>query len=194
MITDKLKLGLNSQVIEIASNDGYLLQYFKERGIPVLGVEPAQNVAKAAIAAQVPTLTEFFGRTTARKMAADSQMADLLIGNNEQGEAQLLKSIETIYRRPDDKIIEPEESELADMGHMLLTTNLGPLDILSFIEERKTYEDLIDHTVEIPFRGQMLRVLDLKMIVDLKRLSNDPGDKQRLAILEETLRQSGRFK
>jgi len=103
---------------------------------------------------------------------------------------KLLKSLETVYRRPDDEIIEPDELELAGMGHMLLTTNLGPLDILSFIEGRKTYEDLIDHTVEIPFREYMIRVLELKVIVDLKRHSNDPGDKQRLAILEETLRQS----
>lgn len=107
---------------------------------------------------------------------------------------QLLKSIGTVYRRPDDKIIEPEASALAGMGHMLFTTRLGPLDILSFIEERKTYEDLIDHTVGIPFRGYTIRVLDLKVMVDLKRLSGDPGDQQRLAILEETLRQSNRYK
>lgn len=105
---------------------------------------------------------------------------------------KLLESLETVYRRPDDKKIEPKESELEGMGRMLFTKSLGPLDILSFIEERKTYEDLIHHTVEIPFRGHMIRVLDLKVMVDLKRLSSAPEDKQRLAILEETLRQSGR--
>jgi len=78
------ELGLTgaSRVIEVASNDGYLLQYFVERGIPALGIEPAVNVAKAAIAKGVPTLTKFFGRETARELVAQDQAADLLIGNN----------------------------------------------------------------------------------------------------------------
>jgi len=78
------ELGLTgaSRVIEVASNDGYLLQNFVERGIPALGIEPAVNVAKAAIAKGVPTLTKFFGRETARELVAQDQAADLLIGNN----------------------------------------------------------------------------------------------------------------
>lgn len=101
----------------------------------------------------------------------------------------VLKSLDAIYRRPDDKIIEPTQTDLSGMGHLLLSTRLGPLDILSFIEERKTYEDLIDHTEKIPFRGHILQVLGLKTMVELKRASSDPGDRQRLRILEETLRQ-----
>ena len=66
-----------SQVIEIASNDGYLLQYFQAAGVPVLGIEPAANVAQAAIAKGIPSRTVFFGRDTARDLKAD-----LLIGNN----------------------------------------------------------------------------------------------------------------
>jgi len=69
-------------VIEVASNDGYLLQNFVERGIPALGIEPAVNVAQAAIAKGVPTLLKFFGRETARELIAQGQPADLLIGNN----------------------------------------------------------------------------------------------------------------
>jgi len=78
------ELGLSgeSKVMEVASNDGYLLQYFVERGIPVLGIEPAANVAQAAVAKGVPTLIEFFGVATARELAAKGQRADLLIGNN----------------------------------------------------------------------------------------------------------------
>jgi hypothetical protein len=68
-------------VVEIASNDGYLLQYFAARGIPVLGVEPAQNVAAAAMAKGIPTVTEFFGAATARRLARDGS-ADLVVGNN----------------------------------------------------------------------------------------------------------------
>jgi SAM-dependent methyltransferase len=67
--------------VELASNDGYLLQYFVERGVPVLGVEPAANVAAAAVERGVPTLVEFFGVATAERLAAERK-ADLLLGNN----------------------------------------------------------------------------------------------------------------
>jgi len=77
----RLGLGESSRVVELASNDGYLLQYFSERRIPVLGIEPAANVAKVAIQKGVPTLVEFFGAETARGLAAEWR-ADLLIGNN----------------------------------------------------------------------------------------------------------------
>jgi len=70
------------QVVEVASNDGYLLQYFVARGIPALGVEPAANVAAAAVAKGVPTRVAFFGRDTARRLRDDRLQADLLIGNN----------------------------------------------------------------------------------------------------------------
>jgi hypothetical protein len=100
-----------------------------------------------------------------------------------------LKSIGAFYRRPDDKVIEPKEEDFSRMGHALFTTRLGPLDVLAVIEEEKTYEDLLEHTVEIEFRGHTIRVLDLKMLIELKRTSKDLKDKQRLPVLEETLRQ-----
>jgi hypothetical protein len=71
-----------SQVIEIASNDGYLLQYFVQKEIPVLGIEPAKNVAEAAIQKGIPTLVRFFGEELARDLVLDGKRADLLIGNN----------------------------------------------------------------------------------------------------------------
>jgi hypothetical protein len=70
------------QVIEVASNDGYLLQNFVTRGIPALGIEPAANVAAVAVAKGVPTRVAFFGRDTARALVAEGRQADLLIGNN----------------------------------------------------------------------------------------------------------------
>lgn len=78
------QLGLTerSQVIEVASNDGYLLQYFVQKGIPALGIEPAANVAKVAVAKGVPTEVKFFGRATARELVAEGKQADLLLGNN----------------------------------------------------------------------------------------------------------------
>lgn len=78
---DHLALGARSHVVELASNDGYLLQHFRERGVPVLGIEPAANVAAVAIEHDIPTLIEFFGSQLAETLVPESA-ADLLIGNN----------------------------------------------------------------------------------------------------------------
>lgn len=100
-----------------------------------------------------------------------------------------LKSIDAFHRRPDDKVIRPKEGDISGTGHALFTTRLGPLDVLAVIEEGRAYEDLVEHTVEIEFRGHTVRVLDLRTLVELKRASQDPRDRQRLPVLEETLRQ-----
>jgi SAM-dependent methyltransferase len=80
-MTDRFGLDESSHVVELASNDGYLLQYFHARHIPVLGIEPAANVAKLALQKGIPTLVEFFGVDTARSLVPESA-ADLLLGNN----------------------------------------------------------------------------------------------------------------
>lgn len=82
MITDKLRLNEKSQVVEIGSNDGYLLQYFAQRGIPALGIEPAANVAEVAIGKGIPTIVKFFGLETSTELLNENKRADLLIGNN----------------------------------------------------------------------------------------------------------------
>jgi SAM-dependent methyltransferase len=79
---DRLGLGPTSHVIEIASNDGYLLQYVVARGIPALGIEPAANVARAAVDRGVPTRVAFFDVDTAAGLVEEGLAADLLIGNN----------------------------------------------------------------------------------------------------------------
>jgi SAM-dependent methyltransferase len=78
------RLGLtpNDRVIEIASNDGYLLRHFLERGIPVLGIEPAANVARAAVERGVPSLTRFFGTALARELASAGTTGRLIVANN----------------------------------------------------------------------------------------------------------------
>jgi len=81
-VTERFNLNENSQVVELASNDGYLLQYFVEKNIPSLGVEPATNIAKVAIAKGVPTLNEFFGQECARKLVQQGKQADLVAANN----------------------------------------------------------------------------------------------------------------
>jgi 2-polyprenyl-3-methyl-5-hydroxy-6-metoxy-1,4-benzoquinol methylase len=81
-MVERFGLGRHSQVVEVASNDGYLLQYFLPHGVPVLGVEPAANVAQTAIAKGIPTEVAFFGAETARRLRDRGVEADLIAGNN----------------------------------------------------------------------------------------------------------------
>ncbi len=82
MITDRFGLTQESHIIEVASNDGYLLQYFMQKGIPVLGIEPATNIVEVARQKGIPTENKFFGEKTAREVLAAGHKADLLVGNN----------------------------------------------------------------------------------------------------------------
>jgi SAM-dependent methyltransferase len=82
MITGRLRLGAESHAMEIGSNDGYLLQYFLEKQIPCLGIEPSANTAQAAREKGIETLEEFFGAEFAESLANDEKKADLIIGNN----------------------------------------------------------------------------------------------------------------
>ncbi len=81
-VSASLGLGAESLVVEVASNDGYLLRFFAERGIPVLGVEPAENVAEVARARGIETISRFFGQILANELVAAGRRADLLVGNN----------------------------------------------------------------------------------------------------------------
>ena len=83
MMIERFGFGPAHQVVEIASNDGYLLQWFKARGMPVLGIEPAANVARVAWdERQIPSVVKFFGRSSAAELVATGNAADLLLGNN----------------------------------------------------------------------------------------------------------------
>jgi SAM-dependent methyltransferase len=79
---ERFQLDGKSLVVEVASNDGYLLQYFQQKGVPVLGVEPARNVAEAARMKGIRTVSKFFGLDTARGLEAAGQQADLIVANN----------------------------------------------------------------------------------------------------------------
>ena len=81
-MANRFALGRQSFVVEVASNDGYLLQYFVQRSVPVLGIEPAANVAKVAVEKGVPTLVQFFGAQLAKQLAVEGRDADLVLGNN----------------------------------------------------------------------------------------------------------------
>jgi len=82
MATDRFNLDQSSRVVEIGSNDGYLLRFFKEMGIPVLGIEPAANVAEAAREEEIETIARFFDSTLAEELAGAGRQADLVVGNN----------------------------------------------------------------------------------------------------------------
>lgn len=82
MIAGRLGLGADSLVVELASNDGYLLQYLRDRGISVLGIDPSRTVAAAAEGRGIPTIVDFFGRRLARRLRREGRGADLILGNN----------------------------------------------------------------------------------------------------------------
>ena len=82
MMMEKFNFDKKSLVVEIASNDGYLLQFFKKKNIPILGIEPAVNVAKVAKEKGIPTITKFFSVNTANELKEEGKLADLIVGNN----------------------------------------------------------------------------------------------------------------
>lgn len=82
MIVERLGLGADSLVVELASNDGYLLQYLKARGIPILGIDPSRTVAETAEERGVPTIVDFFGTRLADRLVAEGRRPDLILGNN----------------------------------------------------------------------------------------------------------------
>ena len=82
LLVNRFNLNKKSLVVEIASNDGYLLQFFKSKNIPVLGIEPAENIAKSAIEKGIPTLTKFFDSKTAKELKKSGKKVDCIIANN----------------------------------------------------------------------------------------------------------------
>ena len=82
MILDRFSFNENSLVVELASNDGYLLQYFNKKNIPVLGIEPAENIAKIAIENNINTTVDFFSENLAHNLKNNKKQADLIIANN----------------------------------------------------------------------------------------------------------------
>lgn len=100
----------------------------------------------------------------------------------------LLNSIGARLRRPVEKVLEPTVEDLGAKGHLLLKTRLGPLDVLAFIEKGWGFEELSPRSTEIDFHGCKVKVLNLETILELKRETTDPRDRQRLPLYEETLR------
>lgn len=154
MMVDRFKLSSRSHVVEVASNDGYLLQYFVKHKVNVLGVEPAANVAQVAIEKGVPSEVAFFGVETAKRLAATTRKADVLLGNN------------VLAHVPDiNDFVAGMQVLLADDGvitmefpHLLRLIENNQFDTI--YHEHFSYLSL--HTVEEIFAAHGLRLFDVE--------------------------------
>ncbi len=148
----RFNLDRDSFVVEVASNDGYLLRHFVEMGIPVLGVEPAANVAKIAIDAGVPTLIEFFGVRTALDIAARGRKADLIVANNVLAHAPDTRDFTGGFAR----LLAPEGVAVFEFPHVMRLIDGVQFDTI--YHEHFYYLSLT--AVENILRAQDLRVCD----------------------------------
>jgi SAM-dependent methyltransferase len=153
MITDRLGLGADSFVVELASNDGYLLQYFVERGIPCLGIEPAANVAAVAVERGVPTDVSFFGVERAKRLADDGRLADLVVGNNVLAQVPDLNDF--VAGIP--TILAPDGTVTIEIPHLLRLLEENQFDTI--YHEHFCYFSLI--SAEAIFAGHGMTIFDV---------------------------------
>jgi SAM-dependent methyltransferase len=161
----RLGLRKDSLVVEVASNDGYLLQYFVQRNIPVLGIEPAANVAQVAVAKEIPTLVRFFGAQLARELVQDGRSADLVLGNNVLAQVPDLNDfVEGLQI-----LLKPEGVLTLEFPHLLKLIELSEFDTIyhehfSYFSLQTTAKLLEAHGLrvfdvdELPSHGGSLRV------------------------------------
>jgi SAM-dependent methyltransferase len=147
-------LGRQSFVAEVASNDGYLLQYFVRMEVPVLGIEPAANVAKAAIEKGVPTLVRFFGAQLAKELATEGRAADLVLGNNVLAQVPDLNDFVEGLK----VLLKPEGVLTLEFPHLLRLIELNEFDTI--YHEHFSYFSLIS-TIKI-MEAHGLRVFDVE--------------------------------
>jgi SAM-dependent methyltransferase len=147
-------LGKQSFVAEVASNDGYLLQYFVRMGVPVLGIEPAANVAEAAVEKGVPTLVRFFGEEVAKSLAAEGRTADLVLGNNVLAQVPDLNDFVEGLKI----LLKPEGVLTLEFPHLLRLIELNEFDTI--YHEHFSYFSLISTKMILEAHG--LRVFDVE--------------------------------
>jgi SAM-dependent methyltransferase len=154
MAVERFRLGRDSRVVELASNDGYLLQFFAAKGYQVLGIDPAENVAKAAEARGVRTLTRFFNSDTARELAADGVFADLVIGNNVLAQVPDING----FLAGVPLILKPRGIATFEFPHLLQLITENQFDTI--YHEHFSYFSLM--TAERILAAQGLRVFDVE--------------------------------
>jgi 2-polyprenyl-3-methyl-5-hydroxy-6-metoxy-1,4-benzoquinol methylase len=152
----KARFDLNAQsfVAEVASNDGYLLQYFVRMGIPVLGIEPAANVAVAAEKKGVPTLVRFFGQEVATELAAQGRNADLIAGNNVLAQVPDLNDFVEGLKI----LLKPDGVLTLEFPHLLRLIELNEFDTI--YHEHFSYFSLISTQKILAAHG--LRIFDVE--------------------------------
>jgi len=156
MITDRLSLDKSSYVIEIASNDGYLLQYFEQMNIPCLGIEPAEKTAQVAREKGIDVITEFFGVKLADKLAKKGKKADLLIGNNVLAHVPDINDLVNGLKRA----LKPKGVVTMEFPHLMRLVELNQFDTI--YHEHFSY--LSFHTVVNIFASAGLRIFDVEQI------------------------------
>jgi len=168
-------LDANSRILEVASNDGYLLQYFRDQGIPVLGVEPARNIAKAAEAAGIRTIPDFFGRRLARELIAEDEAADLVIGNNVLAHVPDLNDFVAALKL----VLKPDGVITLEFPHLLRLIASGEFDTI--YHEHFSYFSFT--TVDRVFAAHGLRLFDVEEILthggSLRIYACHAGDERR---------------
>ncbi len=155
-ICTRRRLGPRSMVVELASNDGYLLQFFKQLGIPVLGVEPAGNVAAVAVGKGIPTWVRFFGTETARDIGAAGLSADLLVANNVLAHVPDLNDFVEGIRM----VLKPDGIATLEFPHLQRLVEQNQFDTI--YHEHFSYFSLL--TVQRIFRAHGLRIFDVDEI------------------------------
>lgn len=150
----RLGLGPHSQVVEVASNDGYLLRHFVEAGIPVLGIEPAANVARVALQRQVPTEIAFFGDKTAQALVARGVRADLIVANNVLAHVPAISDFVSGFAR----LLKPNGISTLEFPHLLKL--IQGLQFDTIYHEHFSYLSLL--TTERILAANGLRVFDVQ--------------------------------
>lgn len=154
MITDRAGLNADSLVVEIASNDGYLLQHFLPLGIPVLGIEPAANVAQVAVAKGIATRVDFFGRALADELVRDGKQADLVIANNVLAQVPDLNGFVAAMGR----LLKPQGMITVEFPHLQELLAGNQFDTI--YHEHFSYFSLT--TIDLLARRHGLRVVDVE--------------------------------
>jgi len=154
MVVERFKLNEHSYVVEIASNDGYLLQHFVAKGIPVLGIEPAANIVEVAINKGIPTVVKFFGEKVARELAAEGKQADLLVGNNVLAQVPDLND----FVKGMKILLSPQGIITMEFPHLMRLVEGNQFDTI--YHEHFSYFSFI--TVEKVFAGHGLTIFDVE--------------------------------
>lgn len=191
-ISNLFNINASSYVVEIASNDGYLLQYFIEKGIPVLGIEPAANVAEVAKQKGIPTEVVFFGTNTARRLLLEGKSADLIVGNNVLAHVPALNDFVEGLKI----LLKPRGVITMEFPHLMRLIDEAQFDTIyhehfsyfSFLAVEKVFAAhglTIFNVEKLPTHGGSLRIYAkhhedntkaiFERVSELKKLENDAG-------------------